>query len=150
MRIILLAIVVCALAVIPAAANSNALVSQQLSTEARELKTLASHVAGQLKDKDADPAVASSRMEQITQRATEITRLIGLIDTSGLTLGASRQRELERLKMLSVTLNVYVENKRRLLETGGPAAQRSRVRSHAVGVATRADMIEKTVRKLGL
>jgi chromosome segregation ATPase len=150
MKTTLLMTLVCALAVVPAGANSNATVSQQLSTEARELKTLANDVAAQLKNKRADIAVAQSRLPEFTQKANEISRLIGEIEGSGLTLDSRRQQELDRLKKLSLTLNLFVENKKQMLDSGGATAQRNLLRSHAVGVATRADLIGKSVRKLGL
>lgn len=150
MKTTLLMILVCTLAVIPASANSNAPVSQQLVTEARELKLVADNLAAQLKSRGADVSAAESRLEQFTQRASEISRLVAELEQSGLTLDARRQREFDRLKNLAETLNLFVDNKKELLANGNPTAQRLDIRAQAVGVAIRADLIEKTVRKLGL
>lgn len=150
MKTTLLMTLVCALALLPAGANANNASAQQLTSEARQLKAVANEVANQLKAKRADLSVAESRIELFTQRANEITRLIGEIENSGLTLDVRRQQELDRLKKLSLTLNLFVENKKQLLEAGNAAANRNQLRSHAVGVATRADLIEKSVRKLGI
>lgn len=150
MKTTLSMILVCALAVLPASANASNPSAQQLTTEARQLKAVANEVANQLKAKRADLSVAESRMELFAQRANEISRLIGEIENSGLALDARRQQELDRLKKLSVTLNLFVENKKQLIEGGNAAAHREQLRSHAVGVATRADLIEKSVRKLGI
>lgn len=150
MKTTLLMTLVCALAVIPAVANAADPTAQQLATEARQLKAVANEVATQLKAKRADVTVAESRMDQFSSRANEITRLINEIEKSGLSLDARRQQELDRLKNLSVTLNLFVENKKQILEGGNAAALREQLRAHAVGVATRADLIEKSVRKLGI
>lgn len=150
MKTTLLMTLVCALAVVPAVANAADPTAQQLATEARQLKAVANEVATQLKAKRADVTVAESRMDQFSSRANEITRLINEIEKSGLSLDARRQQELDRLKNLSVTLNLFVENKKQILEGGNAAALREQLRAHAVGVATRADLIEKSVRKLGI
>lgn len=150
MKTTLLMTLVCALAVIPVSANSNAPVPQQLSAQARELKAVANDIAAQLKNKRADLSVAESRLEQFTQRASEISRLVAELEQGGLTLDARRQQEFARLKNLAATLNLFVENKKQLMESGNAEAQRTAIRAQAVGVATRADLIEKTVRKLGL
>lgn len=150
MKTTLLMTLVCALAVVPAVANAADPTAQQLATEARQLKAVANEVATQLKAKRADVTVAESRMDQFSSRANEITRLINEIEKSGLSLDARRQQELDRLKNLSVTLNLFVENKKQILESGNAAALREQLRAHAVGVATRADLIEKSVRKLGI
>jgi septal ring factor EnvC (AmiA/AmiB activator) len=148
MKTTLLTILVCALAVIPASANWNTQTAQQLSSEARELRTMANDVAAQLKSKQADIAAVEARLEQFTQRAGEINRLVDEMAQSGLTLDARQQREFDRLKMLASLLNVFVDNKKQLIESGNAASQRELLRAHAVGVAARADLIEKTVRKI--
>lgn len=148
MKTTLSMILVCALAVIPAAANSNAPVSEQIQSEARELRVMANDVANTLKQKRADVGAVEAKLDQFVQRASEINRLIGEMESSGLTLDGRRQQEFDRLKTLALTLNIFVDNKKDLIAGGVDASQREQLRSHAVGVATRADLIEKTVRKI--
>jgi hypothetical protein len=148
MKTTLSMLLVCALAVIPAMANSNAPVSEQLKAEARELRVLANDVASTLKQKNADVGVVEAKLDQFVQHAGEINRLVAEMESSGLTLDARRQSEFERLKGLATTLNIFVDNKKELLAGGNAASQREQLRAHAVGVANRADLIEKTVTKI--
>lgn len=143
-------LMVCALALIPAFASSNAPVSQQLSTEARELRVAASEVAKVLKQKQADMAQVESRLDQFVQRASQINTLVAQAESNATSLDVRRQREIERLKGLATTLNLFVDNKKQLLESGNAASQKDMLRSHALGVAIRAEMIEKTARNLGI
>lgn len=150
MKTTLLMTLVCALAIIPASANSNAPLVAQLTTEARELTVKAETLAKQLKQKNADISSARDQVGEFTRRVSEINRLVTEIESSGLTLDGRRAQEFERLKSLASMLNLFVDNKQQLLESGDAGRQRELLRSHIVGIATRADLINKTVRKLGI
>jgi septal ring factor EnvC (AmiA/AmiB activator) len=148
MKTTLSMMLVCLLAAMPGSANINAPLAEQLTNEARELRVIANDVAKQLKPRNADVTVVESKMEQFAQRAGEISRLVAEIEQSGPSLDERRTREFDRLKVLATTLNVFVDNKKTLMESGNAAQQREMIRAHSVGVAARADMIEKSVRKL--
>jgi ABC-type transporter Mla subunit MlaD len=150
MKTTLSMILVCALAVIPGIANANTTLAGQLTSEARELRAMADDLAKQLKNRRADVSIVGSRLDEFVRKSGEIRRLVAELDQSGLTLDASRQREFDRLKNLAATLDLFVTNKKELAEGGQAAQNREMLRAHTVGVATRAEMIEKTVRKLGI
>lgn len=150
MKTTLSMILVCALAVIPGIANANTTLAGQLTSEARELRAMADDLAKQLKNRRADVSIVGSRLDEFVRKSGEIRRLVAELDQSGLTLDASRQREFDRLKNLAATLDLFVTNKKELAEGGQAAQNRGMLRAHTVGVATRAEMIEKTVRKLGI
>jgi ABC-type transporter Mla subunit MlaD len=150
MKTTLSMILVCALAVIPGIANANTTLAGQLTSEARELRAMADDLAKQLKNRRADVSIVGSRLDEFVRKSGEIRRLVAELDQSGLTLDASRQREFDRLKNLAATLDLFVTNKKELAEGGQAAQNREMLRAHTVGVATRAEMIEKTVRKLGM
>lgn len=150
MKTTLSMILVCALAVIPGSANANTTLAGQLTSEARELRAMADDLAKQLKNRRADVSIVGSRLDEFVRKSGEIRRLVAELDQSGLTLNASRQREFDRLKNLAATLDLFVTNKKELAEGGQAAQNREMLRAHTVGVATRAEMIEKTVRKLGI
>jgi septal ring factor EnvC (AmiA/AmiB activator) len=150
MKTTLLMTLVCALAIIPASANPNATLASQLTTEARELASQAGTLAKQLKQKNADISPAREQVGEFTRRAGEINRLVGEIESSGLALAGRRAQEFDRLKSLASLLNLFVGNKQQLIESGDAARQRELLRSHIVGIATRADLIDRTVRKLGI
>lgn len=150
MKTTLSMILVCALALIPASANSNAPLAGQLTSEARELRVIADDLAKQLKNRRADVSIAESRLDEFVRKSSEISRLVAELDQSGLTLDARQQREFDRLRNLASLLDLFIGNKKDLLERGNAAQQRELLRAHSVGVATRAEMIEKTVRKLGI
>ena len=150
MKTTLLMTLVCALAILPASANSNAPLASQLTTEARELAVKAETLAKQLKQKNANISSAQDQVGEFTRRAGEINRLVGEIESSGVALDGRRAQEFERLKSLASLLNLFVGNKQQLIESGDAARQRELLRAHVVGIATRADLIDKSVRKLGI
>ena len=150
MKTTLLMILVCALAILPASANSNAPLSAQITSEARELAVKADNLAKQLKQRNADVTAAQTQLEDFTRHAGEINRLVSEMESSGLSLAGRRAQEFERLKALASTLNLFVNNKKELLESGDAASRRDMLRAHTVGIATRAELIDKTVRKLGM
>lgn len=150
MKTTLLMTLVCALAIIPASANPNAPLASQLTTEARELAVKAETLAKQLKQKNANISSAQDQVGEFTRSAGEINRLVGEIESSGVALDGRRAQEFERLKSLASLLNLFVGNKQQLIESGDAARQRELLRAHVVGIATRADLIDKSVRKLGI
>ncbi len=150
MKTTLSMMLVCALALIPGSANANTALAGQLSSEARELRVMADDLAKQLKNRRADVSIVESRLDEFVRKSGEISRLVAELDQSGLMLDARRQREFDRLKALASTLDLFIVNKKGLVEGGQAAQQREMLRAHTVGVATRAEMIEKTVRKLGI
>jgi septal ring factor EnvC (AmiA/AmiB activator) len=150
MKSTLLMTLVCALAIIPASASSNAPMASQITTEARELAVKAESLAKQLKQKNADVSSAQAQIEEFTRHASEISRLVAAIEAGGQTLDSRRAQEFERLKSLASVLSVFVGNKQQLLDGGDAGSQRELLRAHIVGIAVRADLIDKSVRKLGL
>jgi homoserine dehydrogenase len=120
-------------------------VLKQLSSEAAEARKSASEIATVARDKRADLSVVNERLADVEQRAARIKELVAQLENSpDLNLAPA---EMDRLKQLAELMNIFLENKKAVATDGLSAADRTALRNHALSVATRAEMIEKTVSK---
>lgn len=123
---------------------------QQIASEASEAKTAAEQIAAAAKDKRAGLDGVLTRIADVEQRAAKIHELIGQLESRKDNLNAAQQAELDRLKQLSALLKVFVDNKKSAAVDAVEGRNRQALRNHALGVATRAGMIEKSAGKLGV
>ena len=122
----------------------------ELLSESQLVRKMATDLANSLKRKNADLSAARQTSTEIAQRSAQIQKLIGELEQQSTSMNSSQIAELNRLKELGTLLQVFVSNKSQVLESGATEAQRESLRANALGVATRAQMIEKSVSKLGM
>lgn len=131
---------------VPTAASSQPL-SAQIASEARSAHKLASNVVESLKQKNASLDGVHESVSSIEKNITEINRLVAELDGKRATMSPKQIAELNRLKTLSETMQVFLNNKKQMAEAG--AENRQMVRSQAMAVRQRAELIEKTALKIG-
>jgi hypothetical protein len=124
--------------------------TRELLSESQLVKKMATDLASSLKRKNADLSTAKQTSDEIVQRSAQIRKLIGELEQQSTSMNSGQIAELNRLKELGVLLQVFVSNKSQVLESGATEAQRESLRANALGVATRAQLIEKSVTKLGM
>jgi hypothetical protein len=122
--------------------------SQQIAAEAAEAKRFASEIATVAKDKKADLSQVAARIGEVEQRAAKIHELVAQLDATKGELNAAQQAEVGRLKDLAALLQVFLTNKKDMAAEGIDASERTALRNHALSVAVRADMIQKSAAKL--
>jgi hypothetical protein len=134
----------------PAQSLAQKSATSELLGESQLVKKMATDLANALKRKNADLSMAKQTSAEIVQRSAQIQKLIGELEQQSPSMNSSQIAELNRLKELGALLQVFVSNKSQVLESGATEAQRESLRANALGVATRAQMIEKSVAKLGM
>lgn len=142
----------CAAALLAADADSQASLkdmAQKLIAESRTAREMAMQIAEQLR-KSADTAAVRDQIPVLEQHAASIRQLIGDLESKGATLNAKQRQQLETARKVAEILNVFLENKKQMLNSVTSPRDRDQVRYQAIGVAQRAEMIEKTIAKLGL
>ncbi|MEJ5369956.1 MAG: hypothetical protein WHT08_16705 [Bryobacteraceae bacterium] len=123
--------------------------AQKLITESRATREMAMQIADQLR-KSADAGSVRDQIPALEQHAASIRQLIAELESKGTTLTARQRQQLETARKVAEILNVFIENKKQMLASVSSPRDRDNVRYQAIGVAQRAEMIEKTISKLGL
>jgi|GEM_PF-2734395 len=142
----------CATTLLAADADSKAALkdtAQKLITESRTTREMAMQIAEQLR-KSADTGAIRDQIATLEQHAASIRQLIADLETKGTDLTAKQRQQLETARKVAEILNVFIENKKQMLASVTSPRDREQVRYQAIGVAQRAEMIEKTISKLGL
>ncbi|MFZ5929437.1 MAG: hypothetical protein ACOYX1_18550 [Acidobacteriota bacterium] len=142
----------CAAALLGADTDSQASLkdmAQKLISESRTTREVAMQIAEQLR-KTADTGAVRDQIPVLEQHAASIRQLIGDLESKGTTLTARQRQQLETARKVAEILNVFIENKKQMLNSVTSPRDRDQVRYQAIGVAQRAEMIEKTISKLGL
>jgi hypothetical protein len=142
----------CSVALLAADADSQANLkdmAQKLITESRTTREMATQIAEQLR-KTADTASVREQIPTLEQHAASIRQLISDLESQGTALTARQRQQLETARKVAEILNVFIENKKQMLASVTSPRDRDQVRYQALGVAQRAEMIEKTISKLGL
>lgn len=142
----------CAAALLGADTDSQASLkdmAQKLIAESRTTREMAMQIAEQLR-KTADTGAVRDQIPVLEQHAESIRQLIGDLEAKGTTLTARQRQQLETARKVAEILNVFIENKKQMLASVTSPRDRDNVRYQAIGVAQRAEMIEKTIAKLGL
>ncbi len=142
----------CSLALLAADADSKAGLkdmAQKLITESRTTREMAMQIAEQLR-KTADTAAVRDQIPVLEEHAASIRQLISDLESQGMALTDRQRRQLETARKVAEILNVFIENKKQMLDAVSSSRDRDTLRYQAIGVAQRAEIIEKTIAKLGL
>jgi len=142
----------CATTLLVADADSKAALkdtAQKLITESRTTRDMAMQIAEQLR-KSADTGAIRDQIATLEQHAASIRQLIADLESKGSDLTAKQRQQLETARKVAEILNVFIENKKQMLASVTSPRDRDQVRYQAIGVAQRAEMIEKTISRLGL
>ncbi|MGQ9917309.1 MAG: hypothetical protein ACUVS7_07820 [Bryobacteraceae bacterium] len=148
----LLPALLCAAALLAADADEKAALkdmAQKLIAESRTTRQMAMQIADQLR-RSADTAPVRDQIPVLEQHAASIRQLIGELESKGSTLTNKQRRDLETARKVAEILNLFIENKKQMLSAVSSPRDRDNVRFQAIGVAQRAEMIEKTISRLGL
>lgn len=122
----------------------------RLLAESRATRQTAMQMAEQLKKKNADLSQMQQHLATVEQGATKIQSLLKELENSGATLNERQRASLETSHKLAEVMNVFVENKKTLVAGSASREEREQLRGQALGVAKRAELIEKHVSKMGL
>lgn len=143
-------VAVAGMAAEPASTNGTAAKTyvQQIASEAAEARKSAQEIAAAAKDKKADLSQVSGRIADVEQRVARINELVNQLETSRGEWNSVQQADVDRLKELATLLQIFLNNKKDVASQGIGAADRTSLRNQALGVATRADLIQKTAAKL--
>ncbi len=142
----------CAAALLAADTDSQASLkdmAQKLIKESRTTREMAMQIAEQLR-KTADTAAVRDQISVLEQHAASIRQLIGELESKSTALTAKQRQQLETARKVAEILNVFLENKKQMINSVTSLRDRDQVRYQAIGVAQRAELIEKTIAKLGL
>jgi len=142
----------CAATLLAADADSKAALkdtAQKLIMESRTTREMAMQIAEQLR-RSADTGAIRDQIATLEQHAASIRQLIADLESKGNELTARQRQQLETARKVAEILNVFIENKKQMLASVTSPRDREQVRYQAIGVAQRAEMIEKTISKLGL
>lgn len=135
-------------------ATSNAVspkqTAEQLLTAATATRTAALDLMNQLKGKKADTSKVSEDVATIEKSAASIHTLLEQLESKKSELNSKQQAELPKAKQLADLLHLFLGQKKDLAADGVSAAERERIRSNAQMVARRAELLEKSVRRMGL
>lgn len=144
--------VLCSVALLASDADSQANLkdmAQKLITESRTTREMAMQIAEQLR-KTSDTAAVRDQIPVLEQHASSIRQLISDLESKGAALTARQRQQLETARRVADILNVFIENKKQMLSQVTSPRGSDQVRYQAIGVAQRAEMIEKTIAKMGL
>lgn len=144
--------ILCAAGLLAAQVNAPANLKEtkdKLLAESRTAREMALQIANQLR-KSADASGVRDQIATLEQHAAAIRQLVGELESSAATLTAKQRQQIETARKVAEILNVFIENKKAMLASVASPEDRENIRYQAIGVAQRAEMIEKTVAKLGL
>lgn len=114
----------------------------QVVAEAKKAQIEAREISDLLKDKRSDTARIASKLAYLSQHAAKVNELIASLDVASLQLTPAQMSEFERMKQASQILNIFVENKRNLLDAGKLQTHRGLLRAKADGIAKRAEFVQ--------
>lgn len=122
----------------------------KLLSESRAARQTATQLAYQLKQKNADLSKVGDHIASVEENATKIQDLVKELEASGATLSQRQRATLDNTRQLAELMKVFLDNKKTMIADGASPAEREMLRAQAVGVAKRAELIEKNVSKMGL
>lgn len=122
----------------------------KLLVESRAARQTATQLAYQLKQKNVDLSKVSDHIASVEENATKIQDLVKELETSGAALNQRQRATLDNTRQLAELMKVFLDNKKTMIADGASPEEREMLRAQAVGVAKRAELIEKNVSKMGL
>ena len=124
--------------------------AERLLAESRAARQTATQMAEHLKKKNADLSEVNEHIASVEESATKIQTLLKELETSTSNLNDRQRAALDRSVKLAEVMNVFLNNKKTMLADGASAEEIATMRAQAIGVAKRAELIEKSVSKMGL
>lgn len=122
----------------------------KLLSESRTARQTALQIAEQLKRKNADLGGMQEHVATVEQSAVKIQGLLKELENSGVNFNERQRAALDMSHKLAEVMNVFVENKKTMVAGTATKDEISQFRGQALGVAKRAELIEKNVVKMGL
>lgn len=129
-------------------ANAGRELSQRLLNESRAAKEQASAVVLQLR-RGSDMSGLEDRTAALERHAEAIRSLLGELEGSAV-LNARQQEALATAKTTAEVMGIMLTNKKTVLDAGTSKSARDNARQFARAVETRAEMIERLIREMGL
>ena len=117
-------------------------VIEQVVSEAKKAQLEAREIADLLKRRRPDMARLESKLQYLAQHSSRLNELIASIDAAAWQLNPSQAAEFERMKQASQILNIFVDNKQKLLQSGQISKNRGLLRAKAEGIAKRAEFVQ--------
>jgi hypothetical protein len=131
---------------VPATASNQPL-SAQIASEARSAHKQASDLIATLKQKNAQVTGVNEPVAAIERNLSEINRLVAELDATRATMSPKQIVELDRIQVLTKTMQVFVDNKKEMSASG--SGNRESLRAQTKAVRERAAIIEKSALKIG-
>jgi hypothetical protein len=122
----------------------------KLLAESRTARQTALQMAEQLKRKNADLGGMQEHVATVEQSAVKIQGLLKELENSGANFNERQRAALDMSQKLAEVMNVFVENKKTMVAGAATREEISQFRGQALGVAKRAELIERHVAKMGL
>ena len=135
---------------VTSAAGTPKQTADQLLAEAKATRVASLDLATQLKAKNANLAKVTDDVAAIEKSAGAIHSLVQQLESHKSQLTPRQQAELTNVKQLSELLHVFLDNKKTLVAHGAGPEDRERIRLYAKSVADRAEMLEKTLRRMAM
>jgi len=130
------------------AATPSRPVLEQLREESRAAKKTATDLAISLKSKNADLSKAAEQISAVEKSHETIQELLSRLEPESAQWDARRKASLDQARKVAEVMSVFVDNKKNIAGSGLEAADRERLRLNAIGVAQRAELLEKTLSKI--
>jgi len=130
------------------ATSTNQPLSNQIVSEARSAGKVAGELAAALKANNADATKITDSAAAIEKSLGEINRLAAQLDTNRASMKAKQIENLDRMKRVSETIQVFVNIKKDVAAASSEEA-RAQLLDHALAVKLRAELIEKLATRIG-
>jgi septal ring factor EnvC (AmiA/AmiB activator) len=130
------------------ALNASKPVLDQLREESRAAKKTATDLAASLKSKKVDLSKAAEQITAVEKSHDAIQELLTRLESESSQWDAGRKESLEQARKVAEVMSVFVDNKKSIAGNGLEAAERERLRLNAIGVAQRAELLEKTLSRI--
>ncbi len=123
-------------------------VLDQLREESRVAKKTATDLAMSLKSRKADLSQAAEKVSAVEKSYEAIKELLDRLESESAQWDERRKASLEQARKVADVMSVFVDNKKNITGNGLDAAERERLRMNAIGVAQRAELLEKTLSRI--
>lgn len=144
-----LALAVPAMAVDPTSNDASTKPAiEQLREESRAAKKTATDLAAMLKNKNADLSKAAEQVSAVDKSHETIKELMARLGAESAQWDERKKASFEQARQVADVMSVFVDNKKNIAQNGLEAADRERLRMNAIGVAQRAELLEKALSRL--
>ncbi len=120
----------------------------KIADHARNLATDYRRMADTLKNKDFAPHELKQELQEAEAALSNVKTLLAEYSATGPNLNAAQQKDWQLTQDLVTLLDIFHGSKTELLSEANAQKKRSDIRAHALGLLTRATMLEATVKRL--